>query len=112
MRSDCKAKEDLRARATAQSVVEFGDDTWSESRAKLEERAFLLRNRHGEERFTCLSKLCALGHESESVEVHVGAAKHRDQGLVAPTALIHVYFESGDRESARRLDDAARVLEH
>ena len=73
----------MRLLAPAQPVVELGHDAAADRRAELAERAGPLGNGDGEQRFARFAELGALGDEAQAIEVHVRAAQHRDEPLVA-----------------------------
>ena len=77
------ADEDVRLLASAQAIVELGHDPAADRRAEFAERAGPLGNGDGEQRFARFAELGALGDEAQAIEVHVRAAQHRDEPLVA-----------------------------
>ena len=79
--------------------------------AELAEGPGPLRDRDPEERLAGLAQLGPLGHEPEAVEVHVGAAQDGGEAQAAHVARAGPGLEARDRERARRLHHAARVVE-
>ena len=100
----------MRRVAAAQAVVELGDHSRPQRGAELAKGAGTLGNGHGDDRFAGFAQLGALGDEAQAIEVHVGAAQ--DRGDAASAFARQPRLQSGDRQRAGRLHDAAGVVEH
>ena len=85
----------------AQAVVELRDDAAADGAAELAKRARPLGDRHGEQRFARFAELGPLGDEAQTIEVHVGAAQHRDEPLPARAPEVGT-FAFDPRLEARR----------
>lgn len=108
------ADQDVGRRAAVVPVAELGHAHGVQGRDELGEGAGTLRDRDGEEGFFVLAHGGALGDEAEAVEVHVGAAGDGDEPAVRVGRRVarDPFFETGERQRARGLDDGPRVLEH
>src|SRR5213076_394631 len=84
----------------------------SEDGAETAEAAGTLGDRHSQDGLAPLADFSALGDEAQAVEVHVGAAGDRDEGLALDLVLVDVLLDGGHAERASGLENAARVLEH
>ncbi|CAE6970769.1 hypothetical protein R70199_08238 [Paraburkholderia domus] len=93
-------------------VVELGDAARADQFAEALEAAALLRNRHGEHRFTRFSDFGALGHETHAIEVHVRAGRDGNQRLVLDAFALGILLGTRDGERTGRLQHAAGVLKH
>ena len=93
--------------AAAQPVVELGDDAAADARRRTRGtrpgRSGIVTR---EQRLARFAELGALGDEAQAIEVHVGAAQHRDEPLrrVRRSRSTHG-LQPGDRQRAGRLHD-------
>ena len=78
---DRQADEDACPDGIGDTVVELGHVAAADQLAETPEGATLLGYRHGEDGFTPFADLRAFGHETQAVEIHVGAARHGHEGL-------------------------------
>jgi hypothetical protein len=101
----------VRLIAAAQPVVELGDDAPADRGTELAERAGALGNRHGEQRLARFANLSTFGDEAQPIEIHVGAARHRDERLIAHAFALDPRLQPRCGERAGRLHDRARVVE-
>nr|GEU28525.1 hypothetical protein [Tanacetum cinerariifolium] len=114
---DLHADEHMGFVLVADAVVELGDVARSHQRAKALEAAALLGQRDGKQRFARLAQFRAFGNETQAVEIHVGAAGNRDQGLVPDRVFgqccpFDIGLGARNGQRAGRLQDAAGVREH
>src|SRR5580765_6601425 len=107
-----QADEHVRDLCIRDAVVELGHCARADQFAKAPEAAALLGDRHREQCLALLADLGALGDEAQAVEVHVGAAGDRDEGLALAALRLHVLLDRRDAERARGFEHAAGVLEH
>ena len=108
---DLDAHEDVRLPGVGDPVIELRDIARPDRLAKAPEAAALLGDGDGEHGLALLADLGALGHESQPVEVHIGATGDRDQCLATDPFALDIGLGAGNRQRARGLEDRAGVLE-
>ena len=79
------------------AVIEFGHIARPDQRAEMLEAARSFRDRDRQDRLPVLPELGALGHETQAIEVHVRAARHRDQRAAARAEALHPRLGAGHR---------------
>jgi hypothetical protein len=100
-------------RATGRArFLRFAGRHFADQFTEAAEAAALFRNGDREQRFALFANLGAFGHETQPVEVHVGAAQNGRVGFAMAAMPGHVLLDGGHGECARRLDDAAGIDEH
>src|SRR6185503_11878971 len=67
---------------------------------------------HGQDGLAALSQFGALGHEPQSVEIHVGPAGDGNQGLSLGAPPLDPSLGTGDGKGTRGLQDRAGILEY
>src|SRR5690606_8561865 len=110
-RADLYPDENMCLFGIRDPVVEFSDTALAQCLAEPAKAPALLRDRQCKQRLAGLADVGALGHKAQAVEVHVGAAGYCHQCLVLPLVLGGVKLCARQRQRARRLKHAARVLE-
>ncbi len=112
-----QAHKHMGAIRVADAVVEFrhvarAARQVADQLTKAFEAAAFFRNRHGKQRFTLFAHLGALGHKTQPVKVHVGAAQNGGVGFAFGLVAGHVLLDGSDGQRARGLHNAAGVHEH
>src|SRR5690606_40166765 len=106
-----EADEQRRRGRTAVTVIDLGDAAASERLAESQKAPLWLGNLDGDQRFALPADVGALRDVTQTVEIHVRAAVHGDEGLVAALLARNVALDSRDRQCACGLDDRAIVFE-
>mmetsp|Transcript_9617 Transcript_9617/g.22294 ORF Transcript_9617/g.22294 Transcript_9617/m.22294 type:complete len:496 (+) Transcript_9617:394-1881(+) len=109
---DRNAHEDVGDAGIGDAVVELGHAARAEQFTEALEAAARLRNGHREQGLAALADLRPFGDEAQPVEVHVGAAGDRDQGLALSPGRRGVLLDRGDAHRPGGFEDGAGVLEH
>mmetsp|Transcript_69706 Transcript_69706/g.179716 ORF Transcript_69706/g.179716 Transcript_69706/m.179716 type:complete len:478 (-) Transcript_69706:448-1881(-) len=102
-----EAHEDVGG-VTANAVGELRHIPREDVPVQVDERAGLLRDCHRDQR---LGGVGALRDEAKAVEIHVGAAGDRDEGLAFRTGLLRILLHTGHGERSGGLQQHARVEE-
>ncbi len=107
----------MRLALGADAVIELGHGTRAHQLAEALEAAALLGNGHGEHRFARLARIGTLGHEAQTIEIHVRAAGNGHQRLLTHRLArfrraFDIGFGTGNGECAGRFEDAAGIGEH
>ena len=110
--ADLHADEDMGGARIGEAVIELGDVAAADHGTEALEAARLFRNGHRDNGLAPLAQLGTLGHMAQAVEIHIGAAGNRHQGLILAALALHIGLGAGHRQSARRLHDGAGVFEN
>ena len=95
-----------------QPVAELAEAALAQHATEAPQATGLLGDLHRQHRFAVFADLSALGHEAQPVEVHVGAAGNRHQGLAVQALLHHIALHAGYGKGSGRLQDRTGVFEH
>ena len=101
----------------ADAIVEFSDMPRADQFAETAETAPFFRNGDGKYRFTIFTDIGAFGHETQAVEIQVGAGCDGDQCLSGQRRSCFFKFsdlslDTGDSQCAGRFQNAACVQEN
>ena len=104
--------KDLGIGGVRNTIVELSDVAAAKQRNQRAERIFLFRDCDGKEDFAVFAEFGSFCHEAQTIEVHIGAGKNADEGLILAAVLLDVVFNTCDGESTGRFKNASRILEY
>ena len=94
------------------AVIELGDVALADQPEKFLVGARLLRQRHRQHRFAPLADFGPFGDKAQTVEIHVGAGRNGDQGLVLQLVLADIFLGTGHCKRPCWFENRTGVLEN